>query len=394
MDNSRILGLRKNAFFLGLVSLFNDFSNEMVQSVMPIFLGVVLGVPPLGVGLIEGVADAVASFLKIISGWVSDKMGKRKGLAILGYSLSVLSRPFFALTSSFTHVFGLRVLDRIGKGVREAPRDALLAESVGREEIAKSFGYHRAMDALGATIGPVAAFLILPFINYDYRTLFIIAFFVGLLSITSFSFVREIKKPVLESSPKLNFWPLLTNKRFVFYLIAIFIFGLGTLPITLMLLYPVSLAVSTDGMSLGAIPLIYFIYSGTFVLTAIPLGKLADKTSKRLVVSLGFVMAIIAYLGLASAGTFWGVAFFFAIFGLYSGATDGVERAMAARMVDEKFLATAEGMWNTSVGISALLAGLIGGLLWTLFGPAAAFIYGAVLSSVGFVVFVIFSFTK
>ena len=394
MDDSRILGLRKNAFFLGLVSLFNDFSNEMVQSVMPVFLGVVLGVPPLGVGLIEGVADAVASFLKIVSGWISDKLGKRKGLAIFGYSLSVLSRPFFALASSFYHVFAFRVVDRIGKGVREAPRDALLAESVGREEIAKSFGYHRAMDALGATIGPVAAFLILPFINYDYRTLFIIAFFVGLLSITSFSFVKEIKKPVREPAAKLNFWPLLTNKRFVFYLVAIFIFGLGTLPITLMLLYPVGLALGTDGMSLGTVPLIYFVYSGTFVLTAIPLGRLADRTSKRLVVALGFVMAIIAYLGLASAQTFWGAAVFFAVFGLYSAATNGVERAMAARMVDEKLLATAEGMWNASQGFSSLLAGLIGGLLWTLFGPAAAFTYGAILSCVGLVVFVIFSLRK
>lgn len=390
----KVLGLRKNVFFLGLISLFNDFSNEMVQSVMPVFLGVVLGVPPIGVGLIEGAADAVASFLKIISGWVSDKTRKRKKLAILGYSISVLSRPFMALAFSFAHVFAVRAMDRVGKGVREAPRDALLAESVGREEIAKSFGYHRAMDALGATIGPVAAFLILPFINYNYRTLFIIAFFVGLLSISSFSFVKEIKKPIGESTPKPNLRPLITNKRFVFYLIAIFIFGLGALPITLMLLHPVSLAVNTNSIFLGAVPLIYFIYSGTFTLTAIPLGKLADRTSKRLVISLGFVMAIIAYLGLVSAQTFWGAAIFFAVFGLYSAATDGVERAMAARMVDSELLATAEGIWNASRGISSLLAGLIGGALWTILGPVAAFTYGAILSSIGLGVFIIFAFRK
>lgn len=161
-----------------------------------------------------------------------------------------------------------------------------------------------------------------------------------------------------------------------------------------MLLYPVSLVAGISNLSLGAIPLVYFVCRGTFVLTAIPLGKLADRTSKRLVVALGFVMAIIAYLGLASAQTFWGAAVFFAVFGLYSAATDGVERAMAARMVDGELLATAEGMWNASVGISSLLAGLIGGVLWTIFGPAAAFTYGAILSGVGLVVFVIFSFTK
>ncbi|OGY57884.1 MAG: hypothetical protein A3E61_02625 [Candidatus Colwellbacteria bacterium RIFCSPHIGHO2_12_FULL_43_12] len=392
--NDRILGLKRNAFFLGLVSLFNDFSNEMVQSVMPVFLGVVLGVPPVGVGLIEGAADAIASFLKIISGWVSDKIQKRKGLAILGYCLSILSRPFFALAGSFSHVFALRVMDRMGKGIREAPRDALLAESVGYEEIAKSFGYHRAMDALGATIGPIAAFLILPFINYDYRSLFIIAFFIGLLSIGTFVFVKDKKISENKTSSKLDFNLLRRNKRFISYLIAIFIFGLGALPITLMLLYPVSLAMNNGGGSLGAIPLLYFIYSGTFVLTAIPLGRLADKTSKRLVVALGFIAAVIAYIGLAMSHTFWGAAFFFVVFGLYSGATDGVQRAMAARMVAPEFLATGEGLLNAATGTSALLAGLIGGLLWTIYGPAAAFIYGAVFSGLGFVVFVIFSLRK
>lgn len=389
----KILNLRRNVFFLGLVSLFNDFSNEMVQSVMPVFLGVVLGVPPIGVGLIEGVADAVASFLKIISGWVSDKTRQRKKLAILGYSISVLSRPFMALASSFAHVFAVRAMDRVGKGVRESPRDALLAESVGREDLARSFGYHRAMDALGATIGPVTAFLILPFIDYNYRSLFIIAFFVGLLSVSSFFFVKEINGSRERPTPKLNFRLLKENKRFTFYLTAIFVFGLGTLPITLMLLHPIALA-SQSGASLGAIPLVYFIYSGTLVLTAVPLGRLADKTSKRFVVALGFVMAIIAYIGLASVGTFWGAAFFFAVFGLYSAATSGVERAMAARMVGKELLATSEGMLNASIGLSALLAGFIGGLLWTVYGAPAAFVYGAILSSVGLVVFIIFSLKK
>jgi MFS family permease len=265
---------------------------------------------------------------------------------------------------------------------------------VEQTEIAKSFGYHRAMDALGATIGPIVAFGLLPFIGYNYRILFVIAFLVGILSVGSFFFVKEIKKPFRKTDLKLDLKSLLANKRFVFFLVAIFVFGLGTLPITLMLLYPVSLAVSGHSVFLGSIPLIYFIYSGTFVLTAIPFGRLADKTSKRLVVILGFVMALVAYLGLAFAENFWEAAFFFAIFGLYGAATDGVERAMAARMVEERFLATAEGMWNAAVGFSSLLASLIGGLLWTSFGAAAAFLYGAAFSVIGLVIFIIFSLSK
>jgi len=388
----KILGLHKNVFFLGLVSLFNDFSSQMIQSVMPVFLGVILGVPPLGIGIIEGAADAVASFLKIVSGWLSDKMRRRKNIAVFGYALSVSTRPFLAFAATFAQVFGLRVVDRIGKGVRDAPRDALLAESTSKEELGKSFGYHRAMDALGATLGPLAAFLILPAIYFNYRLLFFIAFGIGLLSIFSFIFVSEKHFDGVRRVQRFNLRLLRENKRFVFYILAIFIFGLGTLPITLMLLHPVEIIASNGGVSFVGIPLAYFIYSGTFVLTAIPLGKISDKLGKRFVISTGFVFAIIAYLGLALSSTFIVALLFFAVFGLYSAATDGVERAIAARLVSDDMLATGEGILNAAVGVSSLLAGLIGGLLWTIFGAQAAFLYGAALSFVGLIAFLIFSF--
>ncbi len=390
----KIFGLERNAFFLGLVSLFNDFSNEMIQSVMPVFLGVILGLPPLAIGTIEGVADAIASFLKIISGWVSDKTRERKRLAILGYIISVASRPFLALATSLSHVFTLRVIDRVGKGIRDAPRDALLAESVSEPELGKSFGYHRAMDALGGTMGPLAAFILLPAFYYNYQALFIVAFFIGLLSLLSFFFVED-KKPALGVKvPELNFRLLEENKHFAFYLAAIFIFGLGTLPITLMLLYPVSIQLIKGVSSLANIPLVYFAYSITFVLTAIPLGKFADSVGKRVTISIGFALAVIAYLGLAYSTSFGAVLFFFIVFGIYSGATDGVERALAARLIDRNLLATGEGMLNAAVGLSSLLSGLIGGALWTFYGPAAAFIYGAVLSLIGLCVFLVFAFRK
>ncbi len=158
----KIFGLRRNVFFLGLVSLFNDFSAEMMYSVMPGFLTTVLGAPPVLVGFLEGFADALASVLKIYFGWFSDKIGKRKILAVSGYAVSVSTRWFLSLVGNFWQVFILRSIDRVGKGLRDSPRDALISESVETKELGKSFGYHRAMDTIGATLGPLSAVLILP----------------------------------------------------------------------------------------------------------------------------------------------------------------------------------------------------------------------------------------
>ena len=191
-SQKRIFGLRRNVFFLGLVSLFNDFSAEMMYSIMPGFLTTVLGAPAVFVGFIEGFADALASFLKIYFGWFSDKIGKRKILAIFGYIISVSTRWFLALVGNFWQVFFLRSIDRIGKGLRDSPRDALISESVEVRELGKSFGYHRMMDTIGATFGPLAAVFLLPMIMDDYRMLFKISFFVGILAIFTFIFVKEI----------------------------------------------------------------------------------------------------------------------------------------------------------------------------------------------------------
>ncbi len=187
----RIFGINRNVFFLGLVSFFNDFSAEMVQSVMPAFLTTVLGAPAIVVGAIEGTADALSSVLKFISGWLSDKIQKRKPLAVMGYAISVGIRPILAAVTSFWQVFFLRVVDRSGKGFRDAPRDALIAESVDRSELGKSFGFHRSMDTLGATVGPLVAFFLLSVLGGNYRGLFLFAFMIGLGAIFSFVFVKD-----------------------------------------------------------------------------------------------------------------------------------------------------------------------------------------------------------
>jgi len=379
----RIFKLPKNVFWLGIVSFFNDFSAEMVQSVMPVFLTTVLGAPIIAVGFIEGFADALASILKLFSGWFSDKINRRKLPAVLGYILSVGIRPFLTVVANFWQVFGLRLVDRVGKGFRDAPRDALISESTPKEELGKAFGYHRMMDTFGATIGPLSAFLILPFLNNDYRSLFLIAFAIGIFSILSFFFVKEVKRPEGKALPKFNFSLFKENKRFTLFVAAIFIFGLGTLPIPLLLLRSPEI-----GLGVGTVPLFYFVYSLSFVLFSMPLGKLSDRIGQRKVIIFGFFAALVAYLGLAFSGGFIMLGLMFLVLGFYGAATDGIERALAAKLVDSQLLATGQGFLNAATGLSALLAGVVGGALWNFLNSQAAFIYAAAASFVGLIFFI------
>lgn len=383
----KIFGLRPNVFFLGLVSLFNDFSSEMTYSVMPGFLTTVLGAPPVLVGFIEGFADALASVFKVYFGWLSDKLKKRKILAVSGYSISVSTRWFLALVGNFWQVFLLRAIDRVGKGLRDSPRDALIFESVGRAEAGRSFGYHRAMDTVGGALGPLTAVFLMPLIMNDYRLLFRISFVFGILAVLTFVFVKDVKKNVPENPapPAKPFSFSLKGYSVVFkeYVAAVFIFGLGLMPLPLMLLK--SQEVGLGGFS---IPLMYFINNLSFVLFAIPAGKLADKIGDKKVIAFGFLAAIFSYLNLAFFSSPWSLVIGFATFGLYSALTDGVQRALAAKLVSDDQLASGQGYLNAAVGISSLMAGLIGGILWTWFGSSVALFYGAVMMTTGLVLFI------
>lgn len=386
LDNRRIFGLRRNVFFLGLVSLFNDFSAEMVYSVMPAFLTTVLGAPPIFLGFMEGFVDATASVLKIFSGWLSDKLGRRKNLAVLGYALSVSTRSVLGFVINLPQVFGLRVVDRIGKGFRDSPRDALLSESVESHELGKSFGYHRAMDTTGAILGPLGAVILLPLLHDNYRQLFFIAFGLGLLAIFSFLFVREIKtREEIRPKNPLAFTFSLRNfsHSFRLFLIALFAFGLGVMPVSLMLLK------SQDvGLPVTAIPAMYLVYTIAFAIFAIPFGHVSDAVGEKKVMVGGFCAGIFAYLVLGFSTSVVGVAVGFMLFGLYSAMTDGVARAFASKLVSREQLAQGQGFLQSAVGISALLGGLVGGGIWTAYGATYAFIYGAIMMAIGLLVFV------
>lgn len=385
---NKILGVRKNVFFLGLVSFFNDFSSEMVQSVMPVFLTTVLGAPAFFVGLIEGVADALSSIFKLVSGWVSDKIGKRKKPAVLGYSLSVFTRLFLVFVASFWQVFALRIVDRAGKGIRNSPRDALLVESSPKEELGKSFNFHRMMDTLGATLGPLLGFFIIFNLKDGYRTLFLIAFFLGLLAVGSFVFVKEspMKNRTTEKKKiKLDWAIFREHKKFIFVVGALFVLGLGALPVGLVLLK------AKEVGTIGNVPLMYFVYNLTFVIVAMPIGKLSDKIGEKAVISGGFMLAALSYIGLAFTNGFLSLILFFAVLGIYSACTDGIQRVLAAKYLHSELIATGQGFLNMALGFSSLGAGVIGGLFWTTIGSFAAFIYAAIASLVGLALFAVVS---
>ncbi|HEY4475708.1 MAG TPA: MFS transporter [Candidatus Paceibacterota bacterium] len=382
----RILGLIPNVFLLGLVSLFNDFSAEMIYAVMPVFLVGVLGAPPLVLGIIEGFADATASILKIVSGWFSDRFKKRKAISVSGYGLSIITRLGLYFVGNFWQVFAIRVLDRVGKGVRESPRDALLAESVPRAEVGKSFGYLRAMDQVGGILGPLVAIIILPIISYDYRLLFVIGFGIGAFVLLSFLFVKDVKpvsgENISKVRPPLTFSISSFGSDFKIFIASIFLFGLGVMPVSLILLKAQDLSVS--GLH---IPLMYLIYSVAFAATAIPFGKLSDSIGERKVMVSGFITAIFAYIILGASSGIFGIVLGFVIFGLYSAMTDGVARSIVSKMVSPDTLASGEGFLGAVIGISSLLAGVVGGLLWTAYGAQYAFIYGAAFMILGLIVF-------
>ncbi len=388
----KIIGLTPNVFWLGVVSLMNDFSGEMVYSVMPGFLTTVFGAPPILIGFLEGFADALASFLKIYFGWFSDKIKKRKILSVIGYSVSTTTRWFLAFTSNYWQVFFLRAIDRSGKGLRDSPRDALISESVEERDLGRSFGYHRAMDTAGKVLGPLSAIVILPIILNDYRLLFKIAFVFGIFAVMSFFFVKEIggRKSELKNENEvkaLDFKKIFSLKEytpeFKMFILSIFIFGLGQMPIALTLLK--SREVANGSFS---IPLMYFITNLAFALFAIPAGKISDKIGERKILVLGFLAAIIGYVNLAVFKNIYFVVFGFVMLGVYSAMTDGIERALTTKLVVRERLAAGQGFLNAAVGISSLLSSLIGGWIWTSFGSAPAFAYGVFMMVVGLFSFI------
>jgi MFS family permease len=361
---------------LGAVSLMNDASSEMVFPLLPLFLRS-LGAPPALIGLIEGLAETTASLLKLFSGWLADRLGKHRLLAFLGYALAAGTRPLLAFTSAPLQVLGLRFLDRVGKGLRAAPRDALIAVSTTPENRGLAFGFHRAMDNLGAAIGPALATLILLFAPENYRLVFALAAVPALLSLAVFWWgVRDAPLPLrLEARHPLSGARGLLKGRFGWYLGCVLVFTLGNSSDAFLLMRaqdvgaPVTLA-PLLWMGLNLLRSVFGVYGGW----------LADRRGRLWVLRWGWLCYALVYAGFGFASALGQVVGLFALYAVFYALTEGAERALVAEFAPAGRSGQAYGLFHFVVGVAALPASVLFGWLWQTFGATVAFLTGAGLA--------------
>jgi len=378
------IGISKNVFVLGLVSFFNDVASEMIYPIVPIFLTSVLGAPVAIVGLIEGIAESTASILKVVSGWLSDKCQKRKPFTVIGYSVSAISKILLSLAYSWPLVLLARFIDRFGKGVRTSARDALITESSESAVRGRAFGFHRAIDTMGAVIGPMIALLAIHFLDNNFRLIFSLAFipaFIGILLLLFF--VKEKKKEANSSSTFHFNWHNLDPSFKIFLLIS-FIFALGNSSDVFLILRAQNL-----GLSLTLVVLVYVLFNFTYAIFSIPAGIISDKIGPRKVLLAGFLLfsAVYLFFGLADSSLFlW---LLFPVYGLYMALTEGVGKAYISNLVPQEKTGTAFGVYQTTIGLTTFFASLIAGLLWTYIGVSAPFIFGSIMAVISAFLFVV-----
>lgn len=368
----------KNVLWLGLVSLLTDISSEMIFPILPLFLTLVLKANMAVVGFIEGLAEGTAAILKLIAGILSDRFRSKKLLTIIGYGSSAISKPFLALAMIWQQVLIVRVLDRIGKGIRTSPRDALIAASVTEKERGKYFGLHRTMDTIGAVIGVVIVTALLFYLGESeasFRTIFWLSFIPAIIAVVLlFIFVKDIKpeeKAAKKAKPLNLFkiWKLLRYDLKVFMGI-MFLFNAASFSYAFFLLRAQNI-----GFAIKLIPLLYLVYNIFYAFTAYPAGKISDHFGRNRMLGVGFLLFAATSYGFgffANESTLW---LLFAVYGIVIGLTDGVARARIADFSTEKDAGTAFGIYHMVVGLTIFPANIIGGLLWNSISPQAPFIY-------------------
>ena len=384
--DKKYFGFGRNVVVTGFVSFFMDFSSEMIYPLVPLFLSTTLGVNKSVIGLIEGIAESTASLLRVFSGWFSDRIGNRKWLMAAGYGISTLSRPIVALASGWHQVLGSRVTDRFGKGIRVAPRDALIAESTDRAYLGRAFGLQRAMDTFGAVVGPAAAFFILGITSNNYRTVFWLSMVPGIIAVLLILFfIREKKKTMVSHSER----PVLTTRhfdwRFKSFILIAAVFALGNSSDVFLIL-----RAQQTGVDVVMIPIVYLVFNLVYSLSSIPAGMAADRFGRKRIILLGFILFAVLYYGFAIVANVKGIWVLFAFYGLFMGLTEGTQKAFLATIIPPDFKATAYGVYNTVIGIATLPASLLGGWLWDRFSPSATFYFGAAASSLSALMFILY----
>lgn len=389
-ERATIKQLPRNIWAVGLTSFFMDISSEMVMNVLPLFLANVLGIQTSIIGLIEGVAEATASILKLFSGWLSDQLGGRKWLAVSGYGLSAVIKPFFYFASSWGMVAGVRWADRLGKGIRTAPRDALVADSVTKETRGLAFGFHRAMDTAGAMVGLlIAAGVVwmaqassLDLTRSTFQTIVLISLIPAFLAVLSLAVgAKEVGVRDRRSLPEFSLRSM--GKPFNIFLVIVSIFTLGNSSDAFLVLRAQNLGISVTGILMMLV-----VFNLVYSLVSTPAGSLSDRIGRRRMIIGGWVVYAGIYFGFALARQGWQVWALYVAYGLYYGMAYGTANALVADLVPENLRGTAYGTYHAVLGILAFPASLIAGILWqgvgawAGLGPSAPFFFGGALAMV------------
>ncbi|MDZ4655903.1 MAG: MFS transporter [Coriobacteriia bacterium] len=364
----------RNIKALGIVSLLTDASSEMVYPILPLFLANVLGAPVTAIGIIESVAETTASLMKVFSGWLSDRVGRRRPLIAFGYSLSNVVKPLLALTGSWPAVLLLRWCDRLGKGIRTAPRDALIADSSTEATRGRNFGVHRALDTLGAAIGPLTAWAILTLVPDGYRTIFWVSAIPGALAIAVVFFAVREKRAVRPDGVRPTLRLRHLGRPFALFTAVSFVFALGNSSDAMLIL-----RAQDVGATPALIPLMYFAFNIVGATLSAPLGALSDRVGRKRLLSIGFVLYGAVYAGFALAGAPVHAWLLFTAYGVPYAMTEGMTRAYVVDLVGCDVRATAIGGYTFVLGLAALPASAVAGLLWDTVSHGAPFAVSAAL---------------
>ena len=383
----KIFGFSSNILFTGLTSFLTDTSVKMVYSVMPMFL-LSLGASKTSLSLIEGIAESTASLIKSLSGFWSDKIGKNKPFMLIGYGISAIIIPLYTFAVSPVQVLYLRFIERAGKGIRTAPRDSLIAGSVTNGETGRAFGLQKAMDNSGAILGPLIAFALLIFFPGNFHIIFLLAGIPAILSIFVIIFgIKEAKKSKESLFKKFHFNDF--PKRYYLFLGIIFIFTLGNSTDALLMV-----KANDVGVKVAFIPLVYLVTSIVSVLFAIPIGSLSDKVGKEKILIIGFMIYAIVYYGFGVTTSTGAIVALFALYGLYSAATDGIQKAFISDLIDNNKQGTGLGIYNALIGITLLPASIIAGVLYDKVNSKIPFYFGAATALISVIMMLFFILTQ
>jgi len=375
-----------NVFYIGLLSFFGGISQDMFKPVLPLYLANVLGLDKTFIGISEGLVTSGVAVFRLVAGFLSDRLGKRKPIVFIGYLFSMVARPLLAFTSLGGAVLGLRFLDGAGKGIKDSPKDALIADSTEANNRGKGFGIARALDTLGSVVGPIILFGLLYLFAGNPRQYHIILMLTAVpLVITLGILVFKVKESPVPAREVLAPASFSLPKRFYIFLGIVLLFSFGNSSDAFLILRTQNL-----GVAILAIPLVYALFNFVYAAASIPLGSLSDRIGREKVIMLGWLAYALAYFGFALADTAWQAWLLFAFYGLYYATTEGVAKAFVADMVGSEQRGRAYGIYNTAIGLVALPASFIAGILWDKVSPAAPFYFGASFALAAFLALLLF----